>query len=108
MSIAAKVYNKVLLIRTRYHVDPVLKKNQAGFRPGRSCSHQIHILRRTMEVFGNYQLPLTNTLIDCKKAFDSINRSVIFSAFRHYGIPDVIVKAISVLYQQLQECCHGE
>ena len=98
MSIAAKVYNKVLLTRIRDHVDPLLRNNQAGFRPGRSCSQQIHILRRIIEAFGNYQLPLTITFIDFKKAFDSIKRSIMFATLRHYGIPEVIVNAIRVLY----------
>ena len=53
-----------------------------------------------MEAFGSYQhdqLPLTITFIDFKKAFDSINRSVIFAVLRYYGISEVIVKAIGVL-----------
>ena len=33
MSIAAKVYNKILLTRIRDHVEPKLRSNQAGFRP---------------------------------------------------------------------------
>ena len=41
ISIAAKVYNKILLNRIRPHVDPLLRSNQAGFRPGRSCAQQI-------------------------------------------------------------------
>ena len=36
LSITAKVYNKILLNRIRDHVDPILRNNQAGFRPGRS------------------------------------------------------------------------
>ena len=32
------------------------------------------------------------------KAFDSINRKVMFSVLRHYGIPEAVVNAISVLY----------
>ena len=98
MSIAAKVYNKILLNRIRPHVDPLLRSNQAGFRPGRSCAQQIHILRRIMEGFKEYQLPLTVTFVDFKKAFDSINRSVMFSVLRHYGIPKAVVSAIQVLY----------
>ena len=98
MSIAAKVYNKILLTRIREHVDPILRSNQAGFRPGRSCAQQVHILRRIMEAFHSYQLPLTITFIDFKKAFDSINRNVMFSVLRHYGIPEVLVNAIGVLY----------
>ena len=98
LSIAAKVYNKILLNRIRDHVDPILRKNQAGFRPGRSCAQQIHILRRIMEGFQDYQLPLTVTFIDFKKAFDSIDRRVMFAVLRHYGIPEAVVNAISTLY----------
>ena len=98
MSIAAKVYNRILLDRIRPHVDPMLRNNQAGFRPGRSCAQQIHILRRIMEGFKEYQLPLIVTFVDFKKAFDSINRSMMFSILRHYGIPQTLVDAIQVLY----------
>ena len=98
LSIAAKVYNKILLNRIRDHVDPMLRNNQAGFRPGRSCAQQIHILRRIMEGFKDQQLPLTVTFIDFKKAFDSINRKVMFAVLRHYGIPKALVDAIGVLY----------
>ena len=98
MSIAANVYNKILLDRIRPHVDPILRKNQVGLRPGRSCAQQIHILRRIMEGFQEYQLPLTVTFGDFKKAIDSINRTVMFPVLRHYGIPNPIVNAIKVLY----------
>ena len=99
LSIAAKVYNKILLNRLRDEVDPILRKNQAGFRPRRSCAQQIHVLRRVLEGFRDYQLPLVVTFIDFKKGFDSINRKVMFAVLRHYGIPEAIVNAISVLYK---------
>ena len=54
MSIAAKVYNRILLIRIRPFVDPTLKHNQAGFRTGRSCTQQVFILRRLMEGVDDY------------------------------------------------------
>lgn len=98
MSIAAKVYNKILLNRIRPHVDPLLRKNQAGFGPGRSCAQHIHILRRIMEHFKEYQLPLTVTFVDFKKAFHSINRTVMFFVLRHYGIPISLVNAVQVLH----------
>ena len=98
LSIGAKVYNKILLNRIRDEVDPILRKNQAGFRPGRSCAQQIHILRRLL-MLKDYQLPLVVTFIDFKKAFDSINRKVIFAILRHYGIPEAVINTISVLYK---------
>ena len=51
-----------------------------------------------MEGFREYQLPLIVTFVDFKKAFDSINRSVMFATLRHYGIPETLVNAIQVLY----------
>jgi hypothetical protein len=45
MSIPAKVYKGVLFNRIRKLIDAMLRKNQAGFRMGRSWIQQIHILR---------------------------------------------------------------
>jgi hypothetical protein len=74
MSIAAKVYNRVLLNRIRKPIDAKLRKNQAGFRTGRSCVQQIHILRRIMEGASYQKIPLYITFVDFMKAFDSIDR----------------------------------
>lgn len=43
-------------------------------------------------------IPLYITFIDFKKAFDSIDREMMFAILRHYGIPAKIVDAIRVLY----------
>ena len=51
-----------------------------------------------LEGFRDKQLPITATFIDFKKAFDSIEREFMFAILRSYGIPDAIVKAIRVLY----------
>ena len=85
VSVTAKVYNKILLNRFRYHVDSILRSNRAGLCSGRSCTQKIHVIRRIMEGFQDYQLPLTVTFIDYKNAFDSINRKVMFAVLRHYG-----------------------
>lgn len=98
MSIAAKVYNRILLNRIRDPIDKLLRKNQAGFRPRRSCTQQIHILRRIMDDAHSNKIPMCITFIDFKKAFDSIDRRMMFAILLHYGIPEKIVKAIRVLY----------
>ena len=45
MSQAAKLFNRILLNRIRDPIDAILRPNQAGFRRGRSCIDQIHIIR---------------------------------------------------------------
>ena len=100
MSLAAKLYNRMVLNRIRTPIDAILRKNQAGFRTGRSCIQQIHILRRIMDGAYSQNIPLFITFVDFKKAFDSIDRAMMFAILRHYGIPDKIVSAIRVLYDQ--------
>ena len=99
MSIAAKIYNKIILNRIREPVDAILRPNQAGFRRGRSCGDQIHVIRRLLEGANDKQIPIFITFVDFKKAFDSINREIMFSILRHYGIPEKIVNAIKTIYK---------
>ena len=42
-------------------------------------------------------IPLFITFVDFKKAFDSIDREMMFAILRHYGIPEKIVFAIRSL-----------
>ena len=74
---------KLNLTKQLYHKQTVLPTNVFFFKFHYYC----------------YQLPLVVTFIDFKKAFDSINRKVMFVVLRHYGIPEAVVNAISVLYK---------
>ena len=49
MSVAAKVMGKVLIRRISGGVDAKLRKEQAGFRKGRSMIEQIFVLRNIVE-----------------------------------------------------------
>ena len=98
MSVAAKVYNKVLLYRIRDPIDAILRRNQAGFRKGRGCTEQVHVLRRIIEGAIDKNIDLYIVFVDFKKAFDSLERSTMFSILRHYGIPEKTVNAIRAIY----------
>ena len=97
-SIAAKIYNKLLLNRIFPVLNPILRRNQNGFRRGRSTLAQILALRRIIEEMKNGNKDLTIVFVDFKKAFDSINREVMFDILSLYGFPDKIIKAIKTLY----------
>ena len=49
LSVTYKVLSRVVLNRLTTTVDPLLRKEQAGFRKGRSCADQIFTLRQIVE-----------------------------------------------------------
>jgi hypothetical protein len=98
MSTGAKVYNKVLLNRIRPMEEPRLRVSQAGFRPGRGTIEMIEDLRRLMEGATAGKLELVVTFVEFRKAFDSVNRRMMFAILRHYGVPERLVNAIASLY----------
>ena len=85
-AIPAKIYNLMLLNRIRPKIDPVLRKNQNGFRTNRSTKN----------------LPATLLFIDFPKAFDSIHRGKMKEILSAYGIPKETVDAIMIMYQDTQ------
>ena len=87
MSIAGRVYGKMQ------------RTFQPGFRKGKNCLKQIHILRRLLEAYHHVQLPLLATFGNFSKAFDSFDRKALFKILSHYRIPSKITDAITAMYK---------
>jgi hypothetical protein len=98
LSVAAKVYNTLILNRLYPEVNARLRLNQAGFRRGMNCVEQIHVIRRLLEGARDKHLPIIVTFIDFCKAFDSIDRVAMWKILRSYGIPEKLVNAIKCIY----------
>ena len=66
----------MILNRIQPHIDPILRPKQNGSRLGRSTISHILTLRRLIEGVKSHNLKATIIFFDFKKAFDSINRSI--------------------------------
>ena len=86
-SLVAKIINKMFLNRIRPCIDPFLRGNQSGFRPGRSTTSQTLALRRIIEEVEKNNLQAVMVFIDFCKAFDSISHKAMFSILSAYGMP---------------------
>ena len=99
MSVAAKLYNKMLQRRLAMGLDTYLRSGQNGFRSTRSCAQQVFTARRIIEeVQDSSQGKLIGIFIDFSKAFHSVKWTWIRAVLLHYNVPICIVDAVMSLY----------
>ena len=98
LSIPSKILTRVILERIKEALDTALREEQAGFRQERSCTDHIATLRILMEQSIEWQSPLYAVFVDFQKAFDSVDREVIWKLMQHYGFPPKLITLIQQLY----------
>jgi hypothetical protein len=98
LSIPGKVLTRIILDRIRTALDRTLRDEQAGFRQDRSCTDHIATMRIIIEQSLEWQSPLYAVFVDFQKAFDSVDRNVIWKLMAHYGFPPKYIAIIQQLY----------
>ena len=98
--VAAKVLSKVIITRIRHTVDTRLRQEQAGFRRGRGTIKQIFILRNIIKQVIEWNANLYVCFVDFEKAFDSIDRGILWEIMREYGIPSKLITMVKATYEQ--------
>jgi hypothetical protein len=93
------MFNRKSLNRIRPAIDDHLRFNQNGFRSGRTIIGHILAIRRLVEGVKSNNLTAVLTLIDFKKAFDTIHRGKMLKILTAYGIPEQLVNAIANMYR---------
>ena len=108
LSIPGNVFNRIILNRLKDKMDPKLRDNQAGFRKNRSCVDQITTLRLIVEQSLEWNSSFYINFIDYEKAFDNVDRDMLWKIMRHFCIPEKIVNLVRSLYHMLEPIarCH--
>ena len=84
LPVTYKILSKALLNRLELQVDSLIGEYQAGFRKGRSCAEQIWNLRTILKVRQTNNT--VATLVNFKKAYDSIDRQTLFDTLEEYSV----------------------
>ena len=90
-----KVFDKLVMMRLRSAIDPLLSPLQNGFRPCRSTTQHamamsqlidIALSRRTFHIHGIY--------VDFSKAFDSVSWWAVEDCLVSWGVPQLLIDAV--------------
>ena len=98
MSVVGKILKRIILLRLQGAVNATLRDQQAGFRKDRSCIDQIATIRIIIEQSIEWNTSLFFNFVEFEKAFDSLDRSVLWCLMRHYGIPGRFIRIIKNSY----------
>jgi len=96
--IVEKVFAKVIYRRLESIIDPQIYEGQFGFRKGRGTVDAIHIIRQVLESSHEYREPLFICFVDIVKAYDSVDRNILWDALADHHVPVVIIDLIKALY----------
>ena len=79
---------------------PSSDKNKQGLGKERGTIEQIFILRNIIEQEIERNANLNVCFVDFEKAFDSIDRGILWEIMREYGIPSKLITMVKAMYEQ--------
>ena len=101
---------KVLLkiIATKYsaycEARKLLPEEQCGFRPHGSTTDMIFAVRRLQELGRKARVPLLLCFIDLQKAYDSVDRTLLWQVLARFGVPPQIIEVIRKFHDGMRVC----
>ena len=102
LCVPAKIMGKIIMRRFKDQVNARLRREQAGFRPGRGTREQTFTLRNIIEQSLEWNATLYLVFIDYMKAFDSIHQDTLWKIMKLYGIPSKFIKLVRMFYTDVK------
>jgi hypothetical protein len=77
-------------------------RGQAGFRSGRGTGDNAFILSHLIDKYTHQKKPIYVAFIDFRKAYDSVDRSVLWEALVSLGLHGPALNALKAMYQNVR------
>ena len=86
---AGKILLKIIARRVREYCERVgiLPEEQSGFRPNRSTTDIMFVICRLQELARERRFPLCVCFIDLTKAYDAVDRTLLWTILARFGVP---------------------
>ena len=93
MAHAGKILLKIIARRFSDYCERlgILPEEQHGFRPNRSTTDMMFVIRRLQQLSRKKQIPLYVCFIDLTKAYDSVDRTRLWTVLARFGVPQRII-----------------
>jgi hypothetical protein len=107
---AGKVLLKVVTARlTKYAEEQgLLPEEQSGFRPKRSTTDMLYVVQMLQEFGRVKNVPLFFCFIDLTKAYDTVNRRLLWKILAKAGLPQELIELIRAFHDGTQACVRFE
>ena len=94
------VYDDDQVQNVEITVEHLLTRTQYGFRPSKSASHAIYLIRRTQDFAESKAAKLSIALLDWEKAFGKIQHDKLLVALDRFGFSPHFVDVIADCYRK--------
>ena len=103
---AGKVLLKVITGRLSDYCgrENILTEEQRGFRSQRSTVDMMFVVRRLQELARKNDTPLYLCFIDLIKAYDSVDRALLWDVLAIFGVPPRMLAVIRQFHDGMQAC----
>ena len=99
LSIAGKIFARILLNRLQVVAEEILPESQCGFRQARGTTDMIFCARQVQEKSREQQKPRFFFFYDLEKAFDEVPRTAMWMVLRWLGCPEHFVGLVRALHE---------
>ena len=80
----------------------ILPEEQCGFRPQRSTTDMMFVVRRLQELGRTSNTSLEICFIDLAKAYDSVDRVLLWEILARFGVPPRMIKVIRMSHDGMR------
>lgn len=101
LSIAGKTITRILNNRLKSLAEKILPETQCGFRQSRGTTDMIFTARQLQEKSYEQNRPLYIAFIDLTKAFDSVNRPLLWKILAKIGCPDKFIRILRLFHDDM-------
>ena len=103
---AGKIQLKIIARRLSDYCERVgiLPDEQSGFRPNHSTTDMMFVIRRLQELARKKRISLYVCFIDLTKAYDSVDRTLLWTVLARFGVPQNMISVIRQFHDGMRVC----